>query len=148
MAKDHEFALPPDTNALKKLHQSIQQNVDSGWDMPYGWLFKGLVFHFHRNEHNDDSHSCGRQLAINTASFAGASIARSSSDRAITHIIVNSDTPAPEIRLIREGLSTMHLEKLPYLVTVKWIEESWEQHTLLDEESKLLALSPPTDEDI
>lgn len=136
MAKDHEFDLPPDTNALRKLHENIQENVDSGWQMPWGWLFKDLVFHFHAHEHDDERRPYRLLLARNTARFAGASVADSSSDRTLTHIIVDPGTPASEVRLIRESVSTTHRKKLPHLVSVKWIEDSWEQHTLLDEESK------------
>ena len=149
MTKDHAFDLPTDTNAVKKLHESIQESVDSGWEMPCGWLFKSLTFHFHSTEQDNESRPYRLQLAKNTARFAGASVADSSDDRTITHIIVDSDTPASEIRLIRESLSTMHRKKLPHVVTVKWIEESWKQHTLLDEESKSLASgSIHTDDDL
>ena len=136
MTKDHEFELPPDTNALRKVHENIQDHVDSGWEMPWGWLFKGLVFYFHPHRQDDDSRPYRLQLASNTARFAGARVADSSSDQTLTHIIVDPETPASAIRLIRESLSTAHRKKLPHLVSVKWIEDSWEQHTLLDEESK------------
>ncbi|KAH8425336.1 DNA ligase (ATP) [Aspergillus melleus] len=142
MTKDHAFDLPTDTNAVEKLHESIQGSVDSGWEMPCGWLFKNLIFHFHSTDQDNESHPYRLQLAKSTARFAGASVADSSDDRTITHIIVDSTTPASEIRLIRESLATTHRTKLPHVVTVKWIEESWKQHTLLDEERFPPSMTP------
>ena len=89
--------------------------------------------------------------AINTAKFAGADFATDLVVEGITHVLVGNDKS--RLRTLREELSRYgylrisrrslfadHLsrrKRLPRLVTVDWIEQSWAERTLLDEERKI-----------
>ncbi|THC97927.1 hypothetical protein EYZ11_002564 [Aspergillus tanneri] len=136
-----QFHLSQDSEEMQELYEKIRGKADSGWEMPCGWLFKGLTFYFQPNKAGDDtegssstSQPCRFQLARNTARFAAASVVDSSTNRAITHILVDPDCPSSEITSLRQSLSESHQKKLPHIVTIEWIEESWKDHTLLDEE--------------
>ncbi|KAB8068426.1 ATP dependent DNA ligase domain-containing protein [Aspergillus leporis] len=143
MSKDHHFDISQCSEAVRKLNERIQEKANSGWEMPSGWLFKGLTIHFHQNDDAHDAESdettqthqqTRLRFANNTARFAGASIADSPKSSAVTHIVVAPNPPSSEISSIRKSLSTNPGKKLPHLVTVEWIEACWKQRTLLDEE--------------
>jgi hypothetical protein len=151
MSKDHHFDISQCSEAVRKLNERIQEKANSGWEMPSGWLFKGLTIHFHQNDDAHDAESdettqthqqTRLRFANNTARFAGASIADSPKSSAVTHIVVAPNPPSSEISSIRKSLSTNPGKKLPHLVTVEWIEACWKQRTLLDEEGTLQGLSP------
>ncbi|KAL4785557.1 hypothetical protein BJX76DRAFT_355949 [Aspergillus varians] len=132
--------------AVEKLTGKIQEKVDSGWTMPSGWVFKGLTLYFFESE--DDSvvesphpkQPDRTQLARNTARFAGASVSSSLKDPSITHVIVSPEAPASRVCALREELSTR--KRLPHIVKVDWIEESWKERTVLDEERFPLSGKP------
>ncbi|KAE8146821.1 ATP dependent DNA ligase domain-containing protein [Aspergillus avenaceus] len=143
MSKNHHFDKPSCPEAIRKLNEHIQEKVNSGWELPIGWLFKGLTFVFPQSERLDDtdlegSTQISRQHRLhsagNTARFAGAHVVDSSKSSSVTHIVVAPDASASEISPIRKSWSRKAPQKLPHLVTVDWIEQSWEQRTLLDEE--------------
>jgi DNA ligase-4 len=131
--------------ALEKLTESIQERTDAGWTLPLGWLFKSFTLHF-LNEGDGGSRSetlqsrqvSGTQSAKNIARFAGAAVTDSLKSSSITHIVVNPETPASDISSIRQTLSTR--KKVPHIVTIAWIEESWKEKTIMDEERKLAPL--------
>jgi DNA ligase-4 len=140
MAKDGKSDSPCSPEAIQKVTEHIQEKVDSGWTMPCGWLFKSLTLFFPESE--NDSASEGPKpkqsqrihLAQNTAKFAGASVTTSLKDLSITHVVVDPDIASSEITKLRKTLSTRR--KLPHIVKVDWIEASWKEKTLVDEERK------------
>lgn len=141
MAKDGKTDSSCSPEAIQKVTEHIQEKVDSGWTMPCGWLFKGLVLCFPKNENNSASEgpepkqSQRIHLVQNTAKFAGASVTTSLKELSITHVVVDPDITSSEISKLRKTLSTR--KKLPHIVKVDWIEDSWKEKTLLDEERKL-----------
>lgn len=142
-AETHE---PPDTTeTIQILDSHIQERVNSGYEAPTAWLFKGLTILFHHNT-PDDAESTEKDatemnqeyrfhVARNAASFGGASIASSLKNLATrpTHIVVDPSCPSSELTSIRSSWASRG-KKQPHLVSVKWIEESWDERTLLDEE--------------
>ncbi|KAL4748398.1 DNA ligase 4 [Aspergillus terricola var. indicus] len=140
MAKDGENNSPCSPEAVQKVTEHIQEKVDSGWTMPCGWVFKGLALCFPENEGDSASGSLEPKqsqrihLARNTAKFAGASVTTSLKDLSITHVVVDPDFTSSETSKLRKTLSTR--KKLPHIVRVDWIEDSWKERTLLDEERK------------
>jgi DNA ligase 4 len=51
--------------------------------------------------------------------------------------VVDLDISSTELSTLRSTLSAqLGQQKMPHLVTVEWIEESWKERTLLDEESR------------
>ncbi|OGM43476.1 DNA ligase [Aspergillus bombycis] len=142
MSKDHHFDVSQHPEISRKLNERIQERVNAGWEMPSGWLFKGLTILFPQNDKVDDAevdeapptHQQYRlHLARNTARFAGASVVDSKSSL-VTHIVIAPDSPNSDVSSIRKSYSARPGKKVPHLVTPEWIEECWKQRTLLDEE--------------
>lgn len=127
-------------------------------EFPPGWLFKGLTIYFH------DLSSHRLWLARKMTEFGSAAITESlngdngdkrtankskgrnkkpaESFSVPTHVVIDkvSDSGSSnEITNIRKALSQMQMSdhgiKIPHLVTVAWVEQSWKERTLLDEES-------------
>ncbi|KAB8266860.1 DNA ligase 4 [Aspergillus minisclerotigenes] len=142
MSKDHHFHASQNPEIVRKLNERIQEKVNAGWEMPSGWLFKGLTILFPQNDKVDDAevdetsqtHQQYRlNLARNTARFAGANVVDSKSS-SVTHIVVAPDSSSSDVSSIRKSHSAKPGKKVPHLVTAEWIEECWKQRTLLDEE--------------
>lgn len=95
--------------------------------------------------------------ACNIAQFAGADITADLADEQVTHIVVAEEDV--NTRVLRERISRYFFlpaskqtvrslplfchaydknsrKRLPRIVTIDWIEQSWAEQTLLDEESK------------
>lgn len=139
---------PLDPHTLHKVESHIQAKIDSGYTAPCGWLFRGLTFYFSTQTPyaNGDGASSEIEMdhtavrvARNTARFASASIATSLKSPDVTHVIVNPATSSREdIDSLRQSLATRPGKKIPHLVSLDWVQESWENGTLLDEESKCI----------
>lgn len=132
-----------DASTSQRIEARIQEKVNSGYTAPCGWLFRGLSFFFspvNQTNGEDDgmiSLDLTLELLQNTASFAGANIATSLEAPGITHAIVNSETASPaKLDSLRKSVAALPGRKVPHLVTSKWVEESWKNGTLLDEERK------------
>ncbi|KAL3464202.1 hypothetical protein BJX64DRAFT_286626 [Aspergillus heterothallicus] len=141
---------PASSEALQKLTESIQERTDAGWTMPPGWLFRGFTLHFPMNgeiwsntEHTTSEHISRIQSAKNVARFAGANVTDSLNSSLITHIVMGPGNTTSEVANLRQTLSTR--KKLPHIVTIAWIEESWKEKTILDEERKSHLSSKPVD---
>lgn len=72
--------------------------------------------------------------ARNCAHFAGARVAMDLEDSTVTHVVVDESVTADRQRMkdIRARISRK--DRLPRVVTLAWIEESWNEKTRLDEE--------------
>jgi len=102
------------------------------------WIFEGLSIYAHNQSQamnggtpllqKDPAFSI--KQASNLARFAGARVTHDLKE-GITHVLV-SHADRNHVRNIREKVATFR--RLPRLVTVEWIEESWREKTLLDEE--------------
>ncbi|OOF97481.1 hypothetical protein ASPCADRAFT_206313 [Aspergillus carbonarius ITEM 5010] len=139
MSKDNKVDASQGAGATEKLREAVQEKVDAGWELPCGWLFQNLTFFFPKWTTQDaESEHAGQDyrlpLARNTAMFAGASVVDTVTGSSITHVVVDPDPPSSEISSLRKTWSGKAGRKIPHIVTVEWIEESWKQRTLLDEE--------------
>lgn len=134
MCKQHSFDSSQCPNTINKITERVQERASTGYEIPIGWLYKGLIFYFNRPQTEETKET---DQAHNLARFAGAEIVSDTGDRAITHVIMDPDTPAAEISAFRGSLAARGAgRKVPHIVTSKWIEESWVAKTLLDEESE------------
>lgn len=136
-----------DPHSRHRVEAQIQDRVDSGYTAPCGWLFRGLdFFFFSQSERQDGDGEIVRSpsiendqrlhLACNIARFAGAASVASLESPSITHVVINPDTlPSKDITTLRKTLASRPGKKIPHLVSLSWIEESWANRTLLDEES-------------
>ncbi|KAL9103088.1 MAG: hypothetical protein Q9163_001828 [Psora crenata] len=104
-----------------------------------GWMFEGLLLYADYPRENGalpSSDLAHLQLnqAYYTAHFAGARFTDELVE-GITHILVDGDRGRwREMRGKISGFS-----RLPRLVTIDWIERSWQEKTLLDEERRCLS---------
>ncbi|KAL2221804.1 putative DNA ligase [Thermoascus aurantiacus ATCC 26904] len=131
---------------VEQLNAHAQEDSGDALGVSPGWLFKGLTFYFHHPSSSSevDSGSPSREreanssrlrLATNVARFAGAGIASSLNDNSVTHVVVDADISSTETSSLRGSLSKqLGKRKIPHLITVQWVEQSWEERTLLDEE--------------
>ncbi|EER38909.1 DNA ligase [Histoplasma capsulatum H143] len=120
-----------------------------------GWLFKGLVIYFATppsmsNEGNGKiPHVLPQRLylASNLVKFAGGEVITDNDgdmkDARITHVVVDSNPPgdkaamaAADVAGIRRAISSRAGvgKRIPHIVGVEWVEESWGERTLVDEE--------------
>ncbi|KAL2011562.1 hypothetical protein VTN00DRAFT_4280 [Thermoascus crustaceus] len=129
---------------VEQLNANAQEDGGDTLGVSPGWLFKGLTFYFHHPSPEVDSGSpppegettsIRLRLAANVAKFAGADIASSLKNINVTHVVVDADISSTEVSSLRGSLAReLGKRKMPHLVTVQWVEESWEERTLLDEE--------------
>ena len=146
MSEEHNFDSTQSPDTITKITERIQERASSGYETPIGWLFRGLTFYFNRPQPDetkeiDQAHNLRTVVVANIARFASAEIVSDMEDRTITHVIMDPDTPAAEISAFRGSLAARGAgRKVPHIVTSKWIEESWDAKTLLDEESEFYPL--------
>jgi len=107
-----------------------------------GWMFGNLLLYMDNGSNTPanglpSEQSVSFRLAAlrflqasNTARFSGAKITADITDEGITHVVVGEDRD--RLRGLRERLSTR--TRQPRIVTLDWIEQSWAEKTLLDEE--------------
>jgi DNA ligase-4 len=114
-----------------------------------GWLFKGLSIYFHSPKSSEPNADSSRlHLASTLAKFGGATIVdkfeskKRKPDGDVTHVVVPTSLSKEEISSIRTTLSKQvgSGKRIPHLVTVEWVEDSWKEKTLLDEESMHMPL--------
>ena len=131
-----------DENAIREL--VIRSKPE---DSP-AWLFRGLRIYFDfpdidmtieaTNENSmyldapkssqEGTHHSLRLASI-TARFGGAEVASTLSDPTLTHVVVSPESDIASIRRECAGRAS-----LPRIVTSAWIEDSWKEKTLIDEE--------------
>jgi DNA ligase-4 len=134
---------------MQKIETHIQDKVHSGYTAPCGWLFRGLTFFFPSSSQangdaasDSDSSSSTMEdirltIARNTAQFGGAGTVSSLKAPGVTHVLVNTEkVSSAEISSLRKSLAAGSRKKIPHIVSLGWVEESWKHGTLLDEESK------------
>ena len=152
-ADDHDsFARDVTINELQEIFNSMPTTFDPGFDsakfraelgehehelgnLP-GWIFEGLLIYIDDQDISGKTYLLQKdpgfrlKQACNTARFAGGRITYDLQDGGVTHILVGSDRS--RIRALREKIAKF--KRLPRIVAVEWVEESWREQTLLDEE--------------
>jgi DNA ligase 4 len=128
------------SGARQGAEQFLDELRDHEHDMSdvKGWLFRGLRiyldFGIKSNGENSsldlDGQNLRLKLASNLAMFAGAEPVEDLEDESITHVVIGANSS--RLGTVRKGISTR--KRLPRMVTADWVEESWKEGTLLDEE--------------
>jgi DNA ligase-4 len=99
------------------------------------WTFEGLLIYadFQSTEGEmlvtQKDSDFKMEQACNIARFAGARITHDLKE-GITHVLLGEDKS--RVRALRQQI--FHFNRLPRLITIDWIEQSWQEKTLLDEE--------------
>ncbi|KAL6721565.1 DNA ligase (ATP) [Lecanora helva] len=105
-----------------------------------GWMFSGLLVYANTEVSNitdNQTHFFSKNPAFrlnqacHTVRFAGGTITNDLK-KGVTHVLVDKNSERGRIKSLREKIA--QFKRLPRLVTVDWIEESWRSKTLLDEE--------------
>ena len=120
----------------------VVRTIAGTGDLP-GWMFAGVHVYFdpvvfaQRNGGVSDLRTGGKwtdlerlhEAASFTVRFGGASISDDLEDERITHVLVHE---LSDLARIRKAVSAKR--RLPRIVTRRWVEESWNEKTRLDEE--------------
>ncbi|KAK3703385.1 DNA ligase (ATP) [Vermiconidia calcicola] len=106
---------------LDQLNQQ-EHELDS---MP-GWMFHGTKVYC-----SDTAPELMRILE-----FAGGDVVESLEDEELSHVVVPKDSA--RLKEIRKAISSRR--KVPRIVTLEWVSDSWQERTRLDEERKLLRI--------
>ncbi|KAF6231831.1 hypothetical protein HO173_009914 [Letharia columbiana] len=119
--------------SAKEFKGELEQHGHDLGELP-GWMFEGLLLYTDGQLANDasltDEKSDFRmKQACDTARFAGARLTNDLKE-GITHVLVGEDRSTT--RALRQ--KTSEFQRLPRLVTVGWVEQSWQERTLLDED--------------
>lgn len=140
------------------LAQFKEHNPDLA-DTP-GWMFNGLVIYFDKKGQTIDQlegdtkpedetgYDLDTKLAGHIVHFAGGRLATDLDDTEITHVVIGGDENRLREMRERNSLSvspitsdlycantSLRKSRIPHLVTIDWIRDSWKEKTLLDEES-------------
>ncbi|KAG0648655.1 Polydeoxyribonucleotide synthase [Hyphodiscus hymeniophilus] len=94
-----------------------------------GSLFRGCVVRFAPS----DLESLELRLVKYDLTFACGKVAEDDSDESITHFVV-VDENAVDVRGIRRLIAESGRRRIPRLVRLKWMQDSWTEKTVLDEE--------------
>ena len=145
---DHNF----DPSAFRSELQDRGSNLSDLW----GRIFEGRLIYVDHPDADDQMRANRRgtvlrmKQACNIARFAGAQLTNELNE-GVTHVLVGNDqdhnrTLRPTLSRYVYGeksymvmwylISIYSFKRLPRLVTVDWIEQSWKEKTLLDEERK------------
>ncbi|KAE8451001.1 hypothetical protein EG329_005441 [Mollisiaceae sp. DMI_Dod_QoI] len=100
-------------------------------DVP-GSVFRRCVARFVVTTEDDRQPNVDLQIAKDQFLFAGGNIAEDNEDDTITHfVLVNSSSE--QVKSLRDKISRGRL-RIPRIVSLSWLSDSWAEKTLLDEE--------------
>lgn len=154
-AKPGKQQLAEDDDKIHEISETVFERSHEEGTTPPGWLFKGLTIHFHESvDSSDSSHQIRTFLARKMTEFGGADIVdkweidsskttkgrgHQSTANFPTHIIVaSSDSAKDDIANIRKTIAQQQMSdrglKVPHIVSMEWIRQSWKEKTLLDED--------------
>ncbi|KAI9820978.1 MAG: DNA ligase (ATP) [Thelocarpon impressellum] len=103
--------------------ETVKQSLHEQQEL-CGWIFSGVAAFI-------EGGGMRLRLASNIFTFAGGRIVEDLDDSSLTHVVVGDDRS--RLKSIRERMSDRH-KRLPRLVSVEWVEESWREGTRVDED--------------
>ncbi|KZF26592.1 DNA ligase 4 [Xylona heveae TC161] len=134
-------AISPSPSDVSKLKEQLRQQSTELRESR-GWMFTDLVIYLDKSGLSQTDHSYSQekelslasdrklQLASNYIRFGDGKITDDLQDIPLTHVIVGDDRS--RLKQIRQEIKDK--SALPRIVTVDWVETSWQEETLLDEE--------------
>ncbi|KAL2075322.1 hypothetical protein VTL71DRAFT_265 [Oculimacula yallundae] len=96
-----------------------------------GSMLRGCVVKFVASGQEDTDKDIDLLIARNRLLFSGGKVAESDEDEGITHFVMVDEDRAL-IKEVRQRVSLS--KKVPRIVGMKWLQDSWEEKTLMDEE--------------
>lgn len=141
------YARDVTTEELRKLMEDVVAIKDSSFsateflgqledhgrglgDIP-GSIFRRCVVCFVPAEVEGSDLQLELQIARNQVFFAGGAVVEEENDLRVTHYVLVDENSGDERRL-RSKIK--HRDKLPRIVSLDWLRDSWREGTLLDEE--------------
>jgi DNA ligase 4 len=120
MAEESDSSFDP-----TKFHGYLEEHaLDLDFQQIRGWLFMNLVIYFDPDSTKSDDWTC------RIVDFGGGRVSRDLEDPDVTHIVIlGNQSRANEVR---RNISSR--TRIPHLVRLDWVMESWKESTLLDEE--------------
>ena len=117
----HFVVLDEDPKVLKEVRQKM-----------LGSMFRRCVVRFAASSREASDQNIDLLIMKNRFKFSGGKIVESDGeDEGITHFVVLDEDPKV-LKEVRQKASQM--KKIPRIVGRKWLEDSWEEKTLMDEE--------------
>lgn len=117
------------------LEDYVEDTLGSG-DGSIGRLFKGVVAWFAdgaRMDVDGAAPDVGMEIAATKLVFSGARLVRSLDDAGVTHVVVGTED-ATAAYDARQRIAAAGTTRLPRVVQVDWVEQSWRARTQLDEQ--------------
>ncbi|CZR57359.1 related to DNA ligase 4 [Phialocephala subalpina] len=122
--KNSEFSAP---NFLFELGER-----GKGFDDLPGSMFRRCVARFVPAGDDEEGSSVDLQIAKSQFLFAGGTVAEGDDDDTITHFVL-ADSSSEQVKALREKISRKR-GRIPRIVSLRWLSESWAEKTLLDGE--------------
>lgn len=121
-----------ESNAQDFLAELTERGHDLG-ESP-GWIFSGCVVLF-------EGENAAVEYAATLVVFAGGRLARALHDEAVSHIVVPSGVDRDRARLaeIRRIVADRTSKRMPKIVSMQWVQESWAAKTRVDEDRFVVA---------
>lgn len=131
------------SQGVQGVAEHVLNNSDDGArEEVKGAMFRGIKIHFVSPSSSTSSPGTDGvaaqlefQLARNIARFAGAVLAEEvDEEEGVTHVVVGADE---DITAVRKGVGERSgggKEKVPWVVRPGWVNESWKEGTVLEEE--------------
>jgi DNA ligase-4 len=116
------------------IHQLDEHGKTLG-AMP-GSIFRGCVVYFVPSTATiagDSTLDLDLRIAKHHFLFASGKVAENDKDEDITHFLIIDEARAA-VKQIREKIADSGRQRYPRFVGLKWIQDSWKEKTLLDEE--------------
>ncbi|KAH6723916.1 DNA ligase I [Leptodontidium sp. MPI-SDFR-AT-0119] len=96
-----------------------------------GTMFGRCVVRFVSSDEEEENKDIDLLIMKNRFKFSGGMIAEGDEEEGITHFVI-LDEETNLLKEVRQKIS--RLERIPRIVGMKWLEDSWEEKTLMDEE--------------
>ena len=130
LPKNHSFT---PANFLSELEER-----GKGLDETPGSMYRRIVLYFVSEKQQNEVSRVDLTIAKNQFMFAGGRIAENLDDEDITHFVLVDDSP--KLRQSLRAHNAKLKRRLPKIVGLKWLQDSWHEKTLLDEERYVVAL--------
>ncbi|KIW03508.1 uncharacterized protein PV09_05274 [Verruconis gallopava] len=135
-------SMPLNSKIALSKDQLLEQFMDHGVDFgeTKGSMFRNVIAYMGSAEDavmaNSDAEQEHEDLDMlfiqQKLAFGGGQWVHSLSADGVTHVVVTKDLNRSKLNDLREAVASQ--TTLPRIVTLEWIQESWKEGTLLDEE--------------
>ncbi len=127
------MTIPKNSNFSSSAFLSQLEKHGKGLAQHPGSMFRGCVVRFAPSIVENSQLELDLRIAKVQFTFARGKVAEHDEDRSITHFVV-VDEKAVSVKGIRAMIAESGRSRVPRVVTLKWMLDSWAEKTLVDEE--------------